>query len=95
MYQKLRELYESGKTIHEMADELEIGADSLYRRLKKSGVTMRPSGRPSGQVSTETERRKNKAIQLRAQNLSQNQIAKIMGCSRPAVRYYLSKTKKI
>ena len=40
-YQKIRELYEAGQTINEIANDLEVSPTYIYLRLKKSGVTMR------------------------------------------------------
>ncbi|MEG4031436.1 MULTISPECIES: hypothetical protein [unclassified Microcoleus] len=91
MYQKLRELYEAGKTIDEIANEWEVSPSYIYLRLKKSGVTMRPKRvRPK----PKNEELQNKIIQLREQGLSQRKIAETVGFSRSKVQYYLNLNQK-
>jgi DNA-directed RNA polymerase specialized sigma subunit len=85
-YQKLREIYEAGKTIEEIANEWEVSPSYIYLRLKKSGVTMRP---PRIRPTLEKEVLRDRIIKLRAQNLNPRQIGEIVGLSREGVRHYL------
>jgi transposase len=93
-YKGLRELYESGQTIAELANYLEVSESCIYSCLKKSGVTMRNTGsRRTPQVQ---EALRNQMIQLRAQGLSCEKIAKVVGVTRSTVRRYLkSSTQKL
>ncbi len=90
-YEKLRKLYESGKTIQEIANYYEVSLACIYARLKKSGATMRPRG--SRRTPQKKEALADSIVQLRIQNLTQRQIAEAVGISRSSVRRYLkSKT---
>jgi transposase len=86
-YKKLCELYEAGKTIQEIANYYEVSLNCIYTRLKKSGQTMRPTG--SRRTPEEKEALADRILSLRIQNLSCEQIAKIVGISRSSVRRYL------
>jgi transposase len=86
-YRKLSEFYKSGKTIQEIANYYEVSVNCIYTRLKKSGVTMRPTG--SRRTPEEKEALADRILSLRLQNLSQKKIAKTVGLSRSSVRRYL------
>jgi DNA invertase Pin-like site-specific DNA recombinase len=86
-YKGLRELYESGQTIAELANYLEVSESCIYSRLKKSGVTMRNTG--SRRTPQAQEALRNQMIQLRAQGLGYKKIAKAVGVTRSTVRRYL------
>ena len=93
-YKGLRELYESGLTIAELANRLEVSESCIYTRLKKSGVTMRNTG--SRRTPQAREALRNQMIQLRAQGLGCKKIAKTVGVTRSTVRRYLkSSTQKL
>jgi len=93
-YKGLRELYESGQTIAELANYLEVSESCIYSRLKKSGVTMRNTG--SRRTPQAQEALRNQTIQLRAQGLGCEKIAKVVGVTRSTVRRYLkSSTQKL
>jgi len=86
-YKGLRELYESGQTIAELANHLEVSESCIYSRLKKSGVTMRNTG--SRRTPQAQEALRNQMIQLRDQGLGSKKIAKAVGVTRSTVRRYL------
>jgi len=86
-YEKLRELYEAGHTIQYISNCYEVSVGCLYRRLKKSGVTLRPQG--SRRTPKEKEALADRIAQLRTLNLTQQQIAETIGISRSSVRRYL------
>jgi transposase len=86
-YKKLCKLYEAGKTIQEIANYYEVSLNCIYTRLKKSGVTMRPTG--SRRTPKEKEALADRILSLRIQNLTHEQIAKIVGISSASVRRYL------
>ena len=91
-YKGLRELYESGHTIAELAKHLEVSETCIYGRLKKSGVTMRNTG--SRRTPQAQEALRNQMIQLRAQGLSFEKIAEAVGVTRATVRRYLGSSAK-
>lgn len=95
-YEKLRKLYEAGKTLHELAQDFEVSPMCIYNRLKKTGVTMRGRGVGNASITKEEQvARRDRIIQLRAQGFSQTQIAKIVGVSRSVVRNYLKNPKPL
>jgi predicted transcriptional regulator len=85
-YQKIRELYEAGQTINEIANELEVSPTYIYLRLKKSGVTMR---RAVVRRTEAQQARHNEIIKLRDQGLSLKEIAEAVGITPEGVRHYL------
>jgi predicted transcriptional regulator len=85
-HKKIRELYEAGQTIHEIANYLEVSPTYIYTRLKKSGTTMR---RPVVRRTEVQQARHNKIVKLHAQGLTSREIAEIVGLSRQGVQYYL------
>lgn len=91
-YKGLRELYESGQTIAELANHLEVSESCIYSRLKKSGVTMRNTG--SRRTPQAQEALRNQIIQLSAQGLGSKRIAKAVGVTRSTVRRYLKSSAK-
>jgi DNA-binding NarL/FixJ family response regulator len=90
-YQKLRELYEAGQTIHEIANYFEVSPTYIYTRLKKSGATMR---RAVVRRTKAQQARHNEIVKLHAQGLTAREIAEIVGLSRAGVCYYLRPSTK-
>jgi len=86
-YEKLRKLYEGGKTIQQIANYYEVSPACIYARLKKSGVTMRPTG--SRRMPEEKEALADRIVHLRIQNLTKKQIAETVGLSRSSIRRFL------
>jgi transposase-like protein len=86
-YKGLRELYESGQTIAELANYLEVSENCIYSRLKKSGVTMRNTG--SRRTPQAQEALRNQMIQLRTQGLGPTKIARLVGVTPSTVKRYL------
>jgi DNA-binding CsgD family transcriptional regulator len=90
-YEKIRELYEAGQTIDEIANYLEVSPTYIYTRLKKSGAAMR---RPVVRRTEVQQARHNEIVKLHAQGLTPREIAEVVGLSREGVRYYLKSSTK-
>ena len=90
-YEKIRELYEAGQTIDEIANYLEVSPTYIYTRLKKSGAAMR---RPVVRKTEVQQARYNEIVKLHAQGLTPREIAEVVGLSREGVRYYLKSSTK-
>jgi DNA invertase Pin-like site-specific DNA recombinase len=88
-YQKIRELYESGQTIIEIASYFEVSQTCIYTRLKKSGATMRVRGYGAHPTKEAKQALRDKIVKLRAQNLTYKEIAETVGISHRSVRRYI------
>jgi AraC-like DNA-binding protein len=86
IYEKIRKLYETGQTIDEIANHLEVSPTYIYTRLKKSGVTMR---RAIVRRTKAQQARHNEIVKLHTQGLTSREIAEIVGLSREGVCYHL------
>ncbi|MEG4495464.1 hypothetical protein [Microcoleus sp. D3_18_C4] len=85
-YEKIREFYEAGQTIDEIANYLEVSRTYIYLRLKKSGANMR---RAVVRRTEAQQARHNEILRLRAQGLTLKEIAEVVGLSREGVQHYL------
>ncbi|MEG4010359.1 helix-turn-helix domain-containing protein [Microcoleus sp. Pol11C1] len=94
MSDKLRALYEQGKTIHQLADFFEVSPTCIYNRLKKADTPMRIVGHAHLSTSGARDARRAQIGQMKAQGMNNNQIAKIVGVSRSTVRSYLRTLNK-
>ena len=90
-YEKLRELYETGQTIDEIANYCEVSPTYIYTRLKKSGAAMR---RPLVRRTEVQQARHNEIVKLHAQGLTARKIAEVVGLSYQGVQYYLKSSIK-
>ena len=88
----MRELYEAGQIIQELANHCDVSVNAIYNRLRKTGVTMRNTG--SRRTPEAKQALKVKIAQLCTQGLSQNKIAETVGVSRSTVRRYLKSSTK-
>lgn len=85
--QQLKDLYESGQTIQEIADFYEVSKMCIYLRLKKIDVVFRKTG--SRRTAEETEALRDELVRLRAQGLPLREISAIVGLCHTSVERHL------
>lgn len=85
--QKLRELYEAGQTLQEIANYCEVSKMCIYLRLKKTGVTFRKTG--SRRTAEETEILRDEIARLRTQGLTLREISTTVGLCHTSVERHL------
>lgn len=85
---KIKEIYENGKTIDQISKLTEVHKSSTYRHLKLQGTTFRKVGRRP-KVNPRT------VSILRQQGLSYREIAKLLNMSHIAVFYALREYRGI
>lgn len=87
---EIKEAYESGQTLHEIAEVYPGSWMTIQRRLKDIGVELRESGK-SHKTSTEKEVETRKMIQLVKDGISARQVDKKLGLSVGVTRKRLKK----
>ena len=84
--QQVLDLYRSGLSIHEIAQQAGVNRSSVNRICRNAGLSRKPQG---------NEAQRHRARAFRAQGLTLAQVAREVGCSRSTIQRWLADSDNI